>query len=190
MDIKIGSHTFHLTLTAIALVAGGLFVFIKMGGNSVAIDAALAGAKQELASHASWLQRFKADSDTLKLEQKKLSSANAAETALKGKYNAYVQQHPTTVRDTDVAILMATVAACDSAKRASGQIVTTDSIRVESISYQDKQVADTLAHLEQTEECHLISVGAIKLFGCPSRFSAFKDGGVVGIITGFILRGL
>jgi hypothetical protein len=68
-------------------------------------------------------------------------------------------------------------------QQAHDSLARSDSIHTDSLRQALQAVDTTLARGLDIAECHLVHVGPVKLFGCPSRLTAFK----VGILGGAVL---
>lgn len=198
MTWSIGSTHFKVSLGTIAGLAFGLFLFFRFGeGGSAALDRWLGSAPQErsvihklLAQDS--LHRAQASRARKKLSDSLgavLATARALQThglELAGAAQTVPQlREATRVLATANQVCMDGLTLC---KHRGDSLFTADSAHTDSLRH-GLQAADTsIARGIAAAECHLVHVGPVKLFGCPSRTTALKVGVVGGISIVEILR--
>lgn len=184
MNLKIGSHAFHLSLTVLALVAGGLLVYAHLG-NGAAADAWLASARQELATANTWKQRMA--TLATQASQARRAAARLADSAasLTARFDALLaaaqSPHADSVAPVSLGELGAACHAAIDACRARGDsLAAADSLdRIRADTAERRAiVADSIIHLGvKATSCKFLA-----LFPCPSREQAFFLGAAITAI--------
>jgi hypothetical protein len=186
----------HLGVRTAWLGLGAVLVLVLVfRGGSSDFAAAWAGAQQELRVTAAWLKRVQAVRDSAMRERGK-ARALAKDTAqLRAILDTANRRLADAVQQgggalATVPVLIArTKAACQSLvdnceQRAQFWQAADfhDSMTAADALKRLKSSDSTVAALGGVGECHLIHLGPIKAFGCPSRLGAFKVGLVGGVV--------
>lgn len=198
MNLTIGSTHFKVTIASLGWVAAAAFLllFFRVGGSS-GLDTALAGAKRELATRSTWLKRVQALQDSAARARRAARALAADTTRLRQSRDSAQRDLASFVFAIDSAHRNGFQRALTAANDACTASVTNCEERAtkwEGIARQEGTRADlatarantsdsTLKSVGGAAECHLVHVGPLKLFGCPSRLTAFK----VGIVGGGVL---
>lgn len=180
MNLKIGSHSFHLSLTVLALVAGGLFVYARLG-NGASVGNWLALAHQEARTAAAAKVRAAALNTQASHARASAQFFQDSMGTLEGVFDSLVAAAQKPVTGVTVAQIGAACRATVSACQARGDsLATADSLdRLRADTAERRAViADSIIHVGvKAASCKFLV-----LFPCPSREQAFFVGAAVTAI--------
>jgi len=199
VNFSIGSTHFKVSIGTLLGVAVGLFLFFRFGqGGGAALDRWLGSAPQErsvihklLAQDS--LHRVQAArarrqlSDSLGAVLKVVRAQQEAGAALLAA--ARTAEQFRAAAQVIAANAQVCVDALTLCKHRGDSLFTADSLHTDSLARGLQRADTSIARGVAAAECHLLHVGPLKLFGCPSRTTAFKVGvvGGVGVIEVFRL---
>jgi len=193
VDFSIGSVHFKCSIAALAGVALGLLLFFRFGqGGSAALDRWLASGPQEIATHRRLLAQDAIHRAVASRQRRQLSDSLAAIVATARALQA---------RSIELSSAAASAPQLREAARVLAQAnqvcmdgLTLCQVRGDSLARADSAHTDSLrqalaaadAALQRGLEaasCHLIHIGPIRAFGCPSRATWFKVGIIGGVVV-------
>jgi|SRR5579859_1589994 len=186
MNWKIGSHSFHISLTMLALAAGMLFVYAKVGPSAAVTDW-LALAHQEATTVHAW--KAQATQLTARADHARASAAFFQDSmgALEAVYDsllAVAQKPGSAITVTQIgAACQATITACQHRGDSLAVADSLDRIRAE-VNFARAVHADSVLALG----VKVTSCKFLLLFPCPSREQAFLGGGGVATVLYLLLR--
>jgi hypothetical protein len=192
------SHGFHLSLTGIALIGGAVFALIVFGSHTTpAFSAWLAGAKDEVRTHAAWLQRshqLAQRAATARAAAKRLQDSVgraqvAAESlAAQGKALAIAAQTVPQLREANRVLSSANTQCFDAltlCQRSRDSLAVADSLDKQRADENEARAsrADSVAKAGvKARECSLVDVGPVHV-GCPSRQAVAVGAFVMGVVV-------
>jgi hypothetical protein len=195
MDLTIGSTHFKITLAWLGWAATAVFVllFLKVGGGS-SFETAWAGAKHELATYSAYKAQLKRMSDRAAASEAKAHALEADTMKLRVGLDSAIAAALRANQGVDTAsrtgaqrAILAVGDACHAeiancAHRATlwESVARQQGARADLATARSFTSDSTLRSVGGAGECHLLHVGPIKAFGCPSRVTAFKVGLVGG----------
>lgn len=183
MNLKIGSHSFHLSLTVLAIVAGALFMYTHLGGDP-ALAAWRSMSKQELATEKTWHAR------TAQLAGQAARARAAAagwsdsvdvlsdslDSLLARAGHPVAGAAPVTLAQVGAGCRLV-ISACEARGDSLAAADSLDRLRADSAERR-ALAADSIVHLGiKAVSCHFLV-----LFPCPSREQAFFLGAAVTAI--------
>lgn len=186
MTLKIGSHSFHLSLTVLALAAGGLVVYGR-SGQSTAIDQWAASARQELATSRTWQARSARLAGQAAHARAAAAVFRDSMATLEAVFDSLVQTSATPGRPpvTLGQLGAACHAAIDLCRARGDSLATADSLdRLQALAnFARAAHADSLlAQGTKVADCHVL------FLKCPSRTQAFEAGSGLTAVLFVILK--
>jgi hypothetical protein len=198
-NLKDPSHGFHFSLTGVALLLGAVGAFLIFGSRTnPAFEAWLQGTKDEVRTHAAWLQRtnhLAAQARSAQVAAKRLgdsvatAQARAESLAVQGRALMISAQTVPQLREANRVLASANAQCFDALTLCRRQVDSLtradslDKLRADSAEWRASR-ADSVAKAGlKVRECDLVDVGPIHV-GCPSR----EVTGVVGLVIGLVLR--
>jgi hypothetical protein len=198
MNLDIGSAHFKLTLASLGWVAAAIFLFFffRTSEGVSALDTALSGANRVLDVRPAFLKHMAALQDSTRRATQRARALVADTTRLRHDRDSLLTLATSIIGAARTAPQMQDAArVLAQANQACVDLQTNCEKRAalwENVARQQGTRADlatgranlsdsTLKSIGGAAECHLLHVGPVKLFGCPSRLTAFKVGIPVGI---------
>lgn len=186
MNWKIGSHSFHISLTMLALAAGILFAYTR-SGNATAADQWTTTVRQELATSRAWQARTASLNDQAAHARAAAAFFRDSMGTLEDVFDSLLQTSAT--RGLPPVNLGQLGAACHAAidicRERGDSLAKADSLdRAQAVAnFARAEHADSL--LDQGTkivDCHVL------FLKCPSRTQAFEAGSGLTAVLFVVLK--